>query len=197
MSIPKLTIATLLLVLPVLGCQQAGSSLPAATATSLAPSTPAAADVPEATADLGPLEIDWNQLDVGIEADTVFQPWMMKTTIKSLDGRNVRITGFMHGGIAVKSGIREFVLLRNIDCPYGRQGEAHHVILVQLAGKMRTEYSTKSLTVEGTFHVRPFAGPDGNTWALYALDDARVTAAGEAPTSTPESIHNQDGEDLP
>jgi hypothetical protein len=180
-----------------LGCQQAGSSLPAATATSLAPSTPAAADVPEATADLGPLEIDWNQLDVGIEADTVFQPWMMKTTIKSLDGRSVRITGFMHGGIAVKSGIREFVLLRNIDCPFGRQGEAHHVILVQLAGQTRTEYSTKPLTVEGTFHVRPFAGPDGNTWALYALDDARVTAAGEAPTSTPESIHNQDGEDLP
>jgi hypothetical protein len=201
MSIRRLMIAMLLL-LPALGCQkqgcqQQGPALPAAAATSLTPSTPGEADLPGAAADAAPAEIDWNQLDVGIEADTVFQPWMMKTTIKSLDGRMVRITGFMHGGIAVKSGIREFVLLRNIDCPFGRQGEAHHVIMVQLAGKERTEYSTKPLTVEGTFRVRPFEGPDGNTWALYALDDARVTAAGEAATNTPDSIHNQDGEDLP
>jgi hypothetical protein len=194
MRINRLTIAMLLGALPAAGCQQQVPALPAAAATSLP--MPNASGTP-AAAESGPVQIDWNELDVGIQSETVYEPWMMKTSIKTLAGQTVRITGYMHAGVPVKSGIREFVLLRNIDCPFGRQGEAHHVIMVQLADGERTAFSARPLTVEGTFHIRPFEGLDGNTWALYALDDARVRAADAAESRPPESIHNQDGEDLP
>ena len=175
------------------GCQPQVPALPAAAVRSAAPSSlPAAAPAP---AELSLLT--WDQLDIGIPAESKFEPWMMTTWIKSHAGQRVRITGYMHAGIAVKSGIREFILLRNIDCPYGRQGEAHHVMVVKLAATERTKYSVKPLTVEGVFHVRPYDGPDGSTWSLYALDDARVIVAGDTEVQPPESVHNQEGGNAP
>jgi hypothetical protein len=180
-------------LLAAAGCQEQVPALPAAAVSSAAPSPlPAATPAPAE-----PSLLTWDQLDIGIPAESKFEPWMMTTWIKSHAGLPVRITGYMHGGIAVREGIREFILLRNIDCPYGRQGEAHHVIVVKLAANERTTYSAKPLTVEGTFQVRPFDGPDGSTWSLYALDDARVIVAGDTEMSPPESVHNQEGGDAP
>jgi hypothetical protein len=173
----------------VIGCQRPVSDLPAA-ALSIQAEQPAAATSGKSD----PAAVDWQELDVDIHAESRFEPWMMKTSIQSLDGQAVRITGYMHGGVAVKEGIREFVLLRNIDCPYGRQGEAHHVMLVKLAGDLRASYTAQPLTVEGTFRVRPYDGPDGATWALYALDDARLASPQDGQTPLPDPIHNKDGE---
>jgi hypothetical protein len=177
------------LVLSV-GCQRPVPELPAAAATAV-PTQPVAEKNR-----LEPTEITWDELDIGIHAESRFEPWMMKTSIQSLEGQRVRITGYMHGGVAVKEGIREFILLRNIDCPYGRQGEAHHVMVVRLAGDLRTSYSQKAIAVEGTFHVRPFDGPDGATWSLYELDDARLSTSDDRPTP-PDLIHDKDGENSP
>jgi hypothetical protein len=176
------------------GCQRPVAELPAAAASIQAQPAGRVAALPPSTSESPrePAAIAWDELDVGIHAESRFEPWMMKTSIQSLDGQPVRITGYMHGGVAVKEGIREFVLLRNIDCPYGRQGEAHHVMVVKLAGDMRISYSARPLTLEGTFRVRPFDGPDGTTWSLYALDDARMSSIQESPTS--DSTHKQDGE---
>jgi hypothetical protein len=173
------------------GCQEHVPALPAAAASSAAPA-PVATPAPTE-----PARLSWEQLDIGIPAESKFEPWMMTTSIKSLEGKTVRITGYMHAGIAVREGIREFILLRNIDCPYGRQGEAHHVVVVQLAADERTSFSPKPLTVEGLFHVRPDDGPDGSTWSLYALDDARVIVAGDAELSPPEPVHSQEVGDTP
>jgi len=182
----RLTTAILLGIVPMAGCQQQIADLPVAAAASL-PSRDAqrANDPPAATtapADSGPIEVTWEQLDVGIGAESVYEPWMMKTSIKALGGQQVRITGYMHGGVAVKEGIREFVLLKNSDCPFGRQGEAHHAIVATMQGKSRTSYSPLPLVVEGTFHVRPLNGPDGTTWALYAIDVTNVTLAAGEPS---------------
>lgn len=180
--------------LAAVGCGQQVPELPAAAASSVHPSDPPPA---AAIAPAEPARVTWDQLDIGIQAESKFEPWMMTTLIKSLEGQTVRITGYMHGGIAVKEGIREFILLRNIDCPYGRQGEAHHVIAVQLAADERTKYSQQALTVVGVFRIRPYDGPDGSTWSLYALDEARVIVAGDTEWSPPESVHNQEGGDVP
>ena len=179
-------------LLAAAGCQEHVPALPAAAASSAAPAAP-----PPAPAPTEPARLSWEQLDIGIQSESKFEPWMMTTLIKSLEGQPVRITGYMHGGIAVKEGIREFILLRNIDCPYGRQGEAHHVMMVQLAADERTRFSPKPLAVEGLFRVRPYDGPDGSTWSLYALDDARVIVAGDTEMSRPESVHNQEVGDTP
>ena len=181
------------------GCGRPVPELPAAAATTIQ-SQPIASVTGPPAADRVPLEptaITWDELDVGIHAESRFEPWMMKTSIQSLEGQPVRITGYMHAGVPVRDGIREFILLRNIDCPYGRQGEAHHVIVVKLAGDSHTSYTQKPLTLEGTFHVRPFDGPDDATWSLYALDDARLSATAESTNPPPVPIHNKDGEKSP
>ncbi len=182
----SLTAAIVLGIVPMAGCQQQVADLPIAAAASLpVPDAQPAGDQPTATStpvDSGPIEVTWEQLDVGIGAESVYEPWMMKTSIKALDGQQVRITGYMHGGVAVKEGIREFVLLKNSDCPFGRQGEAHHAIIATMQGKSRASYSPQPLVVEGTFHVRPMNGPDGTTWALYAIDVTSVTLAAGKPS---------------
>jgi hypothetical protein len=66
------------------------------------------------------------------------------------------------------------------------------VTLVTLQDETRTSYSPQALTVEGTFHIRPYQGPDGSTWALYAMDDARVSIAAMPPPT--DSIHNPQDE---
>lgn len=176
------------------GCQQAAGELPVASATPDSPLAGQAADNkaearPE-SADVAPLALTWEQLEVGIPPDSVFQPWMMKTSIKSLAGRSVRLTGYMHGGVAVRSGIREFVLLRNLDCPFGREGEAHHALRVDLQDKLRTTFTQKPITVEGVFRVDPYQGPDGNTWALYRLEGTKIEAAA-ANLETNDALHSE------
>ena len=84
--------------------------------------------------DQGPLAITWEQLDVPIPPDSVFEPWMMTTRVQALEGRQVRIKGFMFGGLFQTSGIREFPLLREKDCPFGQGGQPHHAINVELSG---------------------------------------------------------------
>ena len=177
------------------GCQRQLGELPVAAAVQpVAPEIAEDDAVPLPPADAGPIAITWEELDVGIQADTVYEPWMMKTSITSLEGERVRITGYIHAGVPVSKGIKEFVLLRNIDCPYGRQGEAHHVMIVELQGDLRIDYRQQAVTVEGIFHVRPFNGPDGSTWALYALEGTRVQFADERNFPPAETIHNEEAE---
>ena len=197
----RLTTAILGAIVPMAGCQQQVADLPVAAAVSLpALDGQPAGDQPAtktATADSGPIDVTWEQLDVGIGAESVYEPWMMKTSIKALDGQQVRITGYMHGGVAVKEGIREFVLLKNSDCPFGRQGEAHHAIVATMQGKSRASYSPQPLVVEGIFHVRPMNGPDGTTWALYAIDVTSVTLAAGKPPPANETGDAQEDRGTP
>jgi hypothetical protein len=173
------------------GCQEQAAALPTAAASpAISPNVPAVEPAVERALVQGPAAITWDQLDVGIPPESVFEPWMMKTSIKSLYGQMVSITGFIQPGVPVSTGIRQFVLLRNIDCPYGRQGEAHHAMIVELQGDLRIDYTQKPITVEGTFHVQPLQGPDRTTWALYALDGVRVSPdSGALPAAahTPET----------
>lgn len=118
------------------------------------------------------LAITFDDLDVKMEPDTLFEEWMLTQRVRDLDGQRVRISGFMLPGFAnVK--IRQFILLREKECPYGVGGQAHHVIAVTLQQASAT-YSTEAQTVEGVLSIQPFTGYNGNTWSLYAIDDATL-----------------------
>src|SRR5687767_695669 len=78
----------ILVVLPSLvllaGCQRQLGELPAAAVSRPVVSVQAEdEEVPLPPADTGPVAITWEELDVGIQAETVYEPWMMKTSIKS------------------------------------------------------------------------------------------------------------------
>ena len=122
-----------------------------------------------------PLPITFEDLDIGMEADSVYEPWMLTTSVKSLLGKRVRITGFMSAAI-LQGGdtIRTFPLLREKECPFGPGGRAHHVIEVELQGKLRTDFRTGPVTVEGVLSVQPWNGPNGKTWSLYHLEGTKI-----------------------
>jgi hypothetical protein len=157
--------------LALAGCRQAYSDR-----ISTAESTPTAEEQPPArpTEPAGPLTITWEQLDVGMEPDSVFEPWMMTTRIKALEGRKVRLTGYMCGAVFQRDNIRSFPLMRELECPFGPGGQAHHVVEVELQGKLRTGFTTELVTIEGVFSIQPRSGPNGKTWSLYRIDATQI-----------------------
>ena len=164
------------------GCGQSVSPLPDASAVANRPAagSPPAKDEPPADAAPQPAiarELKWEEIDLPLGSDARLQPWMITTAIKGLDGRPVRITGYMYGDLFQTTNVREFKLIRHVDCQFGAVGHPAHLIFIELVGDLRTSFTTEPVTVEGTFHIRPFSGPDGRTWALYHIDVTKIEAS--------------------
>jgi hypothetical protein len=119
-------------------------------------------------------KITFDDLNLGMQADMVFRPFLVNDRVKELEGQKVSILGFMHGGVESRKGIAEFILLKNTECKYGPGGQADHLAEVRLAEGHKTDFQLKALKVEGTFQVEPYLGVDGNTWSIYVLKDAKV-----------------------
>jgi hypothetical protein len=142
-----------------------------------APKDPASTRAPADRAPTRPgdaQKITFDDLNLGMAQDMVFRPFLMTDRVKELDGTKVRITGFIHAGAASTKGIHEFVLLKNTECKFGAGGQADHLAMVYLTKGETTKYQLEAVKVEGTLKVKPFDGPDGNTWSVYDLTDAKV-----------------------
>ena len=119
--------------------------------------------------------ITFEDLIIGMPANVVYRPFMLTDRAKELDGQKVSILGFMHAGAAGTRGIKEFVLLKNTECKFGKDGQADHLAMIRLKEGETTSYSLDAVKVEGTLRIEPFEGDDsGITWAIYHLDDAVV-----------------------
>ena len=119
-------------------------------------------------------KITFEDLVIGMQADIVFRPFMLTERAQELDGKRVNLVGYMHAGQLSQRGIKEFVLLRNTECKFGPGGQADHLARVYMRKGETTDWTDKTLKVEGTLAIEPFQGPDQNTWAIYRLDDAVV-----------------------
>lgn len=172
----RLCLLAMLPLAALVGCGPAAVTVPEKQVVSV--STPPKPVVPEKPPQpeipKGPEDVTWERLDIGMEPDSVFQPWMLTTSIKVLEGKPVRIKGWMNGAVFQRNNIRTFFLMREKECPFGPGGQAHHAIEVELAGKLRTSYTTDEITVEGTFSVVPMKGENGNTWSLYRISGTAV-----------------------
>lgn len=139
------------------------------------PQTAVAAD-PDAGSQTPPraaakaVEVSFDELNIQLQADVVFRPWMLDAyeNIKELDGKRIRISGYMLADAKIR-GITEFVLLKNTECKFGPGGQADHLINVTLAEGKDTFYRSEPVEVEGVFKINPFQGPDGNTWSIYDM----------------------------
>jgi hypothetical protein len=80
----------------------------------------------------------------------------------------------MYGDVFQPTNIREFKLVRHTDWEFGAVGHPAHLIFIELGEPLRTSFTTEPVTVEGTFHIRPFTGTDGRTWALYHMDVTKI-----------------------
>lgn len=121
-----------------------------------------------------PRDLSFEQLNIDLPPDSVYEPWMLPLRIEELTGQRVRLRGFMCAAIFQLHNIREFPLMREKECPYGPGGQAHHVAEVELKAGVTTEFTTDEVCIEGVFRVKPYNGPNGKTWSLYRLEDAVV-----------------------
>jgi hypothetical protein len=157
------------------GCaSEGGAGIPVAANESATPDPAATPSKELGHSAESPLPITWDDLVLPLPPDSNFESWMLTSRAKSVVDRYVQVKGYIYGGIQQKDGIRTFPLLRDIDCPFGPGGHAHHAIEVNLQGKLRTSYTRSPVTVEGFLTVSPFTGTDGKTWSVYHLEGTKI-----------------------
>lgn len=149
--------------------EAASSDTETAEAAPVTPAGPKPGETPDQ-----PIEITWDDLNLPLPPDSTYESWMLTTRAKSVLDKYVRITGHMYGGLLQKDNVRTFPLMRDKDCPFGAGGHAHHVVEVNLQGKLRTRYTASPVTVEGFLSVAPFTGTDGTTWSVYHLEGTKI-----------------------
>lgn len=144
------------------------SPAPAAENAAATESAPTREDVAR-TANGETIAITFDDLNLRMQADVAYRPWMLTDRAKELDGQRVRISGYIHAGISQVRDIKDFVLLRNTECKFGPGGQADHLIKVVMLDAASARYTTRPVQVEGTIQIDPFEGPDGNTWSIYTM----------------------------
>lgn len=124
-----------------------------------------------------PVQVAWDDLNLNMQPDVVFRPLFLESNpkAKELDGQRIKILGVMHPGAAGIGEVREFVLLKNLQCKFGAGGQADHLIKVKLNADATTNFTDQIIAVEGILKINPWEGPDGNTWSVYDLDGLSVT----------------------
>ncbi len=126
----------------------------------------------------GALRVSYDDLDllkvlnmdpVTADAATYLPAWL-----KALDGRRIRIRGFMYPTFQ-QTGVRSFGLARdNQICCFGRNPKIYDVFDVVLHEGTATNYiPNRPFDVVGVFHIHPDV-EDGKLFRLYEMDDAAV-----------------------
>jgi hypothetical protein len=145
----------------------AASSTPAVGEAGAVPERSSAADDGEI------VDISFEDIRLNMQPDIVFRPLMLTDRAKELEGRRIRISGFMLADAQTR-GIKQFVLLKNTECKFGPGGQADHLINVMMNDDQTTFFRREAVHVEGVLKINPYTGPDGNTWSIFDLACDRV-----------------------
>ncbi len=124
------------------------------------------------------IRVSYDDIDLlkvlNMEPVTPEAPKLMPSWMKELDGKRIRIRGFMYPPHA-ETGLEHFVLARdNQICCFGRDPKIYDVFGVKLREGVTTDYiQSRPFDVVGVFHIVPDA-IDGDLIRLYEIDDAVV-----------------------
>lgn len=119
-------------------------------------------------------DISFDDIKFDMEKGAAFERSMLTPNIEALDGRKVRIRGFILPP-PVSTGLTRFVLVRdNLSCCFGPGAALYDAIFVEMADGKSTDYTISPVTVEGVFSVRELRDPDDNIMAIYHLDGESV-----------------------
>lgn len=122
----------------------------------------------------GVMDITFDDLALDMPVGTLFTEELLTPRVKELDGKHVRLRGFIFaGGVFQTTGITDFLFVMNTQCKFGPQGLAYCVIMVNLDEGVTTDFTTLPITVEGKLTVRPY-NDQGFTWSVYHMQGTRV-----------------------
>jgi hypothetical protein len=129
----------------------------------------------------GALRVNFDDLDLfkllkmdPVTADCVEK---MPEWLTGLDGKRVRVRGFMKPG-ELSEGIPQFLFVRSTDmCCFGPKGKVYHMIAVFLKPGTTTSYiELRPFDVVGTFRIKVVQLDDETIFALYHIEDGTIIA---------------------
>lgn len=155
-----------------------GNGTPAVSDTTGSPSTNATTNESVGAAPPlwppGLLDITFDDIKFEMEKGEPFVREMLTERIEQLEQRDVRIRGYILPSFRQR-GITEFVLVRdNMECCFGPGAALFDCILVNMEPGKSTSFKIRPVTVEGTFAIEEFTGPDGTHLAIYSMSGRRV-----------------------
>ena len=118
-------------------------------------------------------KITFEDLNLGMQADVAYRPFMLTDRVKELEGQRVSILGYMHEGQLSTNSVKKFVLLKNTQCKFGPGGQADHLGMIYLKEGTAAKLTNQVVKVEGKLKIEP-VNVDGITWSVYDVEDATV-----------------------
>ena len=118
--------------------------------------------------------LTFDDIEFKMKKGAPFKRSMLGEKIEKLSSRSVRIRGYILPSFQQK-GIKQFVLVRdNMECCFGPGAALYDCILVEMEAGKSTSYTVRPVSVEGTFTIKEYKGPDGKHLAIYHLAGRRV-----------------------
>ena len=117
-------------------------------------------------------EISFDDLVFDIEKGGRYEPGMLTEAIKALDGKKVKLRGFiLPSTLFRETDINEFVLVRdNQECCFGPGAALYDCVVVNLIDGATTDFTTRPVTVTGTFKLKEYKYPDDSGhFAIFNL----------------------------
>lgn len=129
-------------------------------------------------------EINFDDLKFPIEIDQRFEDELLTDDVKSLDGRRVKLRGYiLPTTLFRQTGIRQFILVRdNQECCFGPGAALFDCVVVDMIPGETTDFATRPVTVEGVFTIdtKTYAHPGGkgpkgtSHFAIFHIDGESV-----------------------
>jgi len=117
-------------------------------------------------------EISFDDLVFKIEKGGTYVPSMLTEDIRSLDGKKIKLRGFiLPSTLFRETDIDEFVLVRdNQECCFGPGAALFDCVVVNLVDGVKTDFTTRPVTVTGTFKLKEYKYPDDSGhFAIFNL----------------------------
>ncbi len=122
-------------------------------------------------------DISFDDLKFDMEIDGKYDPSLLTDEIRKLDGTVVKLRGFiLPSTLFRETNIDEFVLVRdNQECCFGPGAALFDCVVVNLVGGVRTDFTTRPVTVTGTFRLKEYKYPDDSGhFAIFNLQGTAV-----------------------
>jgi hypothetical protein len=167
----------------VLGCSFVGafgvgfvSAQATSTTTSLktVQTTALKTEVPTKPSPRKTFDLTFDDLKFEMEKGGRFERPMLTPKINSYHNGTVRLRGYIRPSFS-QSGLTKFIFVRdNKECCFGPGAAIYDCVLVRLEKGLTTDYTVRPVTIQGTFSLKEYKGPDGNVWSIYRMNDAKL-----------------------
>ncbi len=119
-------------------------------------------------------DLTFDDLKFEMEKGDDFDRTMLTEEINSYHGATIKVRGYIRPSFS-QSGLTKFIFVRdNKECCFGPGAAIYDCVLVRLKKGLETEFTVRPVTIEGTFALKEYKGPDGKVWSIYRMTDVEI-----------------------